>query len=200
MQLEEMKSMWKEMSHHVEKQNILTDKLIMHLTQERYNKRFNKLQIFESVGALICFAAAIFLFLNLERLDTWYLITFGVVTLLGLFLLPVVTLVKINRIKHLEISDGNYKDVLIKFHRRKKELMVTQKINTFLSIFLAIMILPVTSKIIKNRDLFSEEHIASLWIYISILLIFLFFVARWGLKGYRSVTSSAENILKELDK
>ncbi|MDB2385694.1 hypothetical protein N9V96_04405, partial [Polaribacter sp.] len=79
------------------------------------------------------------------------------------------------------------------------KLLATQKLNVFLSVFIAIAILPVTSKIFKNKNLFEATHINSLWLYIGILLTFLFFLGRWGLKSYQSVTNSAENILKELD-
>ncbi len=199
MQLEEMKSMWEDMSQHMEQQKFLTDKLIKDMTKERYTNKFSKLQLFESFGAFICFASAIYLAFNFYKLDTWYLMTFGVFTLLSLIVLPIVTLRKINNIKKLNISDGSYKEVIVKYHKSKRGLIITQKFNAYLSVALAFTVLPVTSKILNNRNLFESDHINSLWIYIGILLVFLFFLTRWGIKGYKNVTNSAEIILKELD-
>ncbi|MFZ6664211.1 hypothetical protein [Peijinzhouia sedimentorum] len=199
MELEEMKNTWLEMSRRLEKQEILTNQVIEKMTKERYVNKFSKLQIYETIGSVICYGSAIFLIINFEKLDSWYLILFGIITLLLLLVLPVLTLRKIGNMKKLNIANSNYKDVLVGFQKAKKALFFTQKMTLYLSLVLAIIILPVTSKIFKNKDLFEAAHINNLWIYIPILLIFLFFLSRWVFKGYRSVTNSAENILKEID-
>ncbi len=41
MELEEMKTLWEEMSLKVEKQQIVTDQLIMEMTQQKYKNKFN---------------------------------------------------------------------------------------------------------------------------------------------------------------
>lgn len=199
MQLEEMKSMWEDMSQHMEQQKFLTDKLIKDMTKERYTNKFSKLQLFESAGALVCFASAIYLAINFQKLDTWYLITFGVITLLALIVLPIITLRKIRNIKKLNVSEGNYKEVLVKYHKSKNDLLITQKIGVYISVVLAIIILPVSAKIMNNRNLFESDHINSLWIYSGIMMVLLFFLTKWGLKAYKNVTTSAEMILKDLD-
>lgn len=102
--------------------------------------------------------------------------------------------------KKLDIVHDNYKEVLINFQKSKKDLLFTQKITFYLSMVLAVVILPVTSKIFRNKDLFESEHINNLWIFIPVLLIFLFFLSRWVFKGYRSATNSAEDVLREMDK
>jgi|SRR5690554_6124575 len=199
MELEEMKNTWQEMSKRLEKQEILTNQVIEKMTKERYANKFSKLQIYETIASIICYGSAIFLILNFEKLDSWYLILFGIITLLLLLVLPVLTLRKIGNMKKLNIAKSSYKDVLVNFQKAKESLFFTQRITLYLSIVLAIIILPVTSKIFKNIDLFEAGHTNNLLIYIPILLIFLFFLSRWVFKGYRSVTNSAENILKEID-
>lgn len=198
MELEEMKSTWQEMTKRLNKQEILTDQIIEKMTKERYTNKFSRLQIYETIGTVICYGSAIFLIINFEKLDSWYLMLFGIITLLLLLVLPVLTLRKIGNMKRLNITNSSYKDVLVNFHKAKRALFFTQKITLYLSIVLAIIILPVTSKIFKNKDLFEAEHTNNLLIYIPILLIFLFFLSRWVFKGYKSVTNSAENILKDI--
>ena len=199
MEFQEMKSLWEDMSQKVDQQKILTDKLIIDMTQERYTNRFNKILMYESIGAVICFASAIFLIINLEKLDTWYLLACGIITLIFLLILPILVLRSIGKIKRLNIAKDNYKETLVGFYRSKKELLFTQRLGIYLSFVLALVILPVTSKILSNKDLFALEHNAKLWIYIPVLFIFLFFFSRWGYKSYKSITNSAENVLKELD-
>jgi len=199
MELEEMKTLWSEMSKEVEKQKSLTDKLIIDMTQERYTNKFNKILIYESMGAVICFAAAIFLIVNLGKLDTWYLLTLGIITITFLLLLPVLVLRSISRIKRLNIATNNYKETLVGFARAKKELLFTQRLGIYLSFVLVLVIMPVTSKIVDNKDFFTMEHSAKIWFFLPVLFIFLFFFSRWGYKCYKSIANSAEDILKELE-
>lgn len=199
MELEEMKLLWVNMSKSLDQQKILTDKLIIDMTKERYNNRFSKLQIYESIGAVVCFIFAVFIAVNLTKLNTWYLMMFGIATILLLLLLPVITLRKIHNLKSLNIQESNYKELLIKFQRSKNELLITQKINIFLSYIFVVVLLPVSSKILADKDIFEMQNINKLLICIPIMVIFLFFLSRWGYRCYKSITDSAENILKDID-
>ena len=199
MDLTEMKTLWDDMSQKIDQQKILTDKLIIDMTQERYTNKFNKIFMYEGIGAFICFASAIFITINLGKLDTWYLLTFGIITLFILLTLPTLVLRSISRIKRLNISKDNYKDTLIGFARAKNELLLTQRLGISLSFVLALIIMPVASKILNDKDFFTMEHGVKLWLAIPLLFLFLFFFSRWGYKCYKSITNSAENILKELE-
>ncbi len=194
-----MKTLWGEMSLELDRQKNLTDKLIIDMTQERYTNKFNKIFHYESIGAVVCFAFALFLIANIEKLDTWYLLVLGIFIIAFLLVLPILVLRSINRIKHLDIATNNYKETLIGFARAKKELLFTQRFGIYLNFILVLAVLPVTSKILSNKDLFTIEHSAKLWFAIPALFIFLYFFSRWGYKCYKSITNSAENILKELE-
>lgn len=200
MDLEEMKTMWEDMSKEMTQQKILTDNLVLSLTQEKYKNKFSKVELYESIGAVICFASAIWLIINFAKLDVWYLKVFATIAISLLIILPFITLKKIKGMKVLELQSLSYKETLINFQRRKRELIITQKINALVSIILAVVILPLFSKIIKGINLFDSEHINSFYIYLPILLGLLFFLAKWGIKSYQNLTKSAEDILKELDK
>ncbi|MFD0976031.1 hypothetical protein [Salinimicrobium gaetbulicola] len=199
MEFEEMKSLWTDMSQKVEKQQLLTDKLIIKMTEERYTNKFRKIYGLESLGAVTCLAGAFYILLNIQKLDTWYLLTCGIICLVLLLVLPMITLRSINRTKSLNISQRNVKETLVKFYRAKNELLFTQRLNMYLGILFALVILPVFSKIMNGKDLFIEENINDLWLFIPILLAFLFVMAAWVFRAYKNITTSAENILKELD-
>ncbi len=194
-----MKTLWGEMSLELDRQKNLTDKLIIDMTHERYTNKFNKIFYYESIGAVVCFAIAIYIIINLGKLDTWYLLAFGIFIISFLLILPILVLRSINRIKRLDIATNNYKETLAGFARAKKELLLTQRFGIYLNFILVLAVLPVASKILSNKDLFIIEHSAKLWFAIPTLFIFLYFFSRWGYRCYKSITNSAENIIKELE-
>ena len=61
MEIEELQSVWSEMSAQLEKQKKLTNELIMEMTQNRYSTKFDKLTFYETIGAVISFVMAIYL-------------------------------------------------------------------------------------------------------------------------------------------
>ncbi|MEP3380166.1 MAG: hypothetical protein ABJO28_06260, partial [Maribacter dokdonensis] len=83
MELEEMKSLWEDMSQKVDQQKVLTDQLIMDMTKERYENRMRRISVPETISALICFAAVIYLISNFNLLDVWYLQLTGVLTIVA---------------------------------------------------------------------------------------------------------------------
>ena len=89
MDLEEIQTIWSEMSDQLEQQKKLTNELIMKMTQERYRTKFDKITFYESIGAVICFLAAIYFLVNINKLDTWYLLACGIFTIAFLILLPI---------------------------------------------------------------------------------------------------------------
>lgn len=197
MELKELETLWSEMSQELETQKKLTNELIMNMTQTKYSNKFQKISTYETIGGVICILAAIFVLSQFSLLDTWYLQLCGLFTVIFLILLPVLTLNSLRRIQKLNIADGNIKDTLVSFSKAKKQLLFLQRLGIYLSFILMFTVLPVAGKIMNGKDLFVESSI--LYIYLPIMAIFIFFFARWGYGCYKSITNSAENILKELE-
>ena len=198
MELEEMKSLWSNLSKEVEQQKILTDNLIIEMTKERINSKLNKIALPEMIGALVCLAGALFILVNFSKLDTWYFITCGVFTISYLILLPIISLNSLFKMKNVSLDDTNYKQTLIKFSRNKKRYMMIQKSSIYFSLLLVFTAMPLAGKIINNKDIFIESNIW--YIYLPIMLVFLFFFSRWGIKCVNNVTQSSEDLLKDLEK
>lgn len=197
MDLEELQSVWTEMSDQLEKQKKLTHEIIMNMTQERYTNKFQKITHYESIGALICFAAAIAILLNFSNLDTWYLILCGIIALSFLLVLPVMVLRSLQRIKNINITNSSFKETLVSYSKAKRQLLFTQRLGIYLSVIFMFVSLPLASKIMKNKDLFLEPGV--LYWYLPVMALFLFFFARWGYRCYLGITNSAEDLIKELD-
>jgi hypothetical protein len=197
MELKELETLWSELSHELENQKKLTNELIMNMTQEKYSNKFQKISTFETIGAVICFAIGIYILAKFSMLDTWYLQVCGLVTVVFLFLLPVLTLNSLRRIQKINVADSNFKETLLGFTKAKNQLLFLQRLGIYLSFILMFTILPVASKIMKGKDLFLNTKI---WfVYLPIMAVFLFFFTRWGYGCYKSITNSAEDILKELE-
>jgi MFS family permease len=199
MQLEEMKNLWDEMSLKIDSQQQLTNKLIMEMTQQKFRNRFSTLSLYETSGAVICFIAATFILLNLDKMDTWYLMLCGIFSLIILIILPVLSLRAINGLKKLNLSKNSYKETLIEFSKRKKNMMLIQQFSVGISIILMWMVAPVFSKIVNGKDFFMQEHSTGLLLFYAATTIGVIFFARWGYGCYKRITASAEKDLKELE-
>ncbi|MGB5820667.1 MAG: hypothetical protein WBG90_14375, partial [Saonia sp.] len=180
MEIEEIKAVWSEMSDQLEKQKKLTDEIIMEMTQERYRNKFRTISTYETIGAVVCFAAALLILVNFNKLDTWYLISCGFVSLLFLVLMPMLVLKSLGRIKGLDIGKNNYKETLVRYTKAKKNLLMLQQFGMYGSFIFMFTVTPVFSKILSNKDFFMVER--GIWAYgfIAIMVVFLFFFARWG--------------------
>ncbi len=197
MDLEEIQTIWSEMSDQLEQQKKLTNEIIMKMTQDRYSNKFDKITFYETIGAVICFLAAIYFLVNIHKLDTWSLLACGIFTVAFLIVLPIITLGLLGKIKRMNIVKNSFKETIVGYTKAKNQLLLMQRVGIYLSFVLMFTCLPVFSKIMNNKDLFLQSKI---WlIYLPLMAIFLFFFARWGYKCYKNITNSAENILKELE-
>jgi hypothetical protein len=199
MELEEMKTLWQQMSHQLEQQKSLTDQLIIEMTQQKYAQKFNKITVYETIGAVICFVIAIAILINFNKLDTWYFMACGIFMIAYLLTLPIIVLRSLKTIKNLKIINKNYKETIVGFAKAKKQLLLVQKLGIYVNVILFLTSIPLASKLLKNKDIFLTG--GSLWkyIFIAIVAILMIFVSRWGYNCYKNVTNSAENVLKDIE-
>ena len=197
MELEELRNEWQEMSKEIEKQKILTDKLIIDMTQKKYKNKLNSISIPETIGTVICFAAATYIFMNFSLLDTWYMQLSGIFTALFCIVLPILSLKSIFGMQKINISTSNYKQSLERFAKNKKRFVLIQKVSFYLNFVLVIVCLPVAAKLMNGKDLFLESKVW-LW-YVPFGFLFLYFFSKWVFRHYKKTTQSAEELLKDLE-
>ena len=82
MELEEMKTLWAEMSAAVERQKKITDSIIIKMTRSNYRNKINKIRVPEFIGSFLCMAGAALIVFNFRQLTTWYLAVCGIVACL----------------------------------------------------------------------------------------------------------------------
>lgn len=200
MELEEMQSVWSELSDQLEKQKKLTDKMIIMMTQEKYRKKINKVAYPETIGAIICYSAVAVILFNIQKLDTWYNLLAGVLCVLILIILPMVSLKFLYGIRNIDIANNSFKETLLNYAKRKKRFQKSMKWSYYLGFILMFAIMPVTAKIVNDKDIFLGVN--STWTLVTAIpLAILFFIvfSKWTMKWYSKNVNSAESLIKDLE-
>jgi len=196
MELEEMRTLWQEMSAEIEKQKKLTDSLIIKMTQSDHRKKLDAILIPEIAGSLVCLASALYILINLQKLNTWYLLVCGIACLLVLFLLPALSIKAVYKMRSVNISANNYKQSLQQYSKGRMQFVFAQKLSFYLGAILLVAVLPVMSMLIGSKDPFMTNR---LWMCYVIMFPFFYLFSRWVFKKYIKTIRDAENILKELE-
>lgn len=196
MELEEMKGLWENMSEELDRQKLLTDKMVIEMTRQKYKDKLSQISLPETVGTIVCFAMAAYALLNFEKLDTWYLMLCGVVCVAFCIILPILSLRSINKMKQIDFQKKSYRDSLIQYAKEKDRFIKVQKAGYYLGFIFSLAVLPVAGKLMRGKDLLLD---AQLWIwYIPLALIFHFLFSKWVWKHYSSIAQGARNLLDEL--
>ncbi len=197
MEYDEMKILWDGMNQKIEEQKILTDKLILDMTKERYENKLRAISIPETIGALICFALATYIMIHFNKLNIWYLQVLGGFTIALCIIMPILSLKSIRKMTSIDISSNTYKESLIAFYRNETKFKRIQKISFYVSFLVLISAVITLGKIEKDIDVFIMTEKLKWMIPSGIGLLFIF--TQWVLKKYKKVTTSAKDILKDLE-
>jgi len=199
MELEELQSAWTQLSDELNHQKKLTNKIILDMTKQKYQNKFTTITKYETIGAFVCFAIAFFVILNFGKLDTWYLQVCGILTLLFLIVLPVMVLSTLKTIKNIDILNGSYKDNLKFYLKTKNRLLKLQQVGIAIGFVGLFFIVPVTSKIISNKNVFLTSLKTEQYVIFAITMIAMVFFCKWAYNGYLKVTRSAQELLQDLE-
>ena len=198
MEIEEMKTLWENMSQELDRQKLLTDKMVLEMTQKKYKDTLRSISLPETAGAIICFAMALFIIFNFGKLDTWYLILCGLVSIGFCVILPILSMQSIIRMKKIDVSGNSYKESLKQYAHEKRQFIKVQKTAYYFGFVFALTVLPVFGKIMKDKDFLLDSK---LWIwYIPMAVIFHFLFSKWVYRHYTSITKGAQKLLDDLNK
>ena len=195
MEFEELKSQWSEMSANVDNQKKLTDKKISTMIEMSYRDKIRKIKIWEVTGAIFCCVALIFILNGMNKLEPWYLMICGIVSVMMLILMPALSLSTLFKISSANISTNDYRQVLFDYNTRKINFINVQKLSICLGALLFVTILPVIGKLVSGKDLFKS---ATIWYIYSVGFPCLYYFATWVFKKYNSSLNKAEEILHDL--
>lgn len=198
MELEEMKTLWGTMSQELDRQKLLTDQLVVEMTQKKFDDTLTNISLPETVGTVICFAMALFGIVNFGKLDTWYLILCGIISIGFCIILPILSMKSILRMKKIDLSKSSYKESLRQYAHEKNQFVKIQKISYYLGFIFSLAVLPVAGKLMKDKDLLLESK---LWVwYVPVAILFHFLFSKWVYKFYSKATKGAQKLLDDLNK
>ncbi len=195
MELEEMKSLWEDMSLEMENQKKLTDSMIVKMTESRYHNKINRIVLPEGFGSFVCYVLVFVVIVSFHKLDNWYLRTSGIVTVLILGIMPILSFRALRSLRSVNILTNNYKESLLQHSKGKIRFVQLQKLNFYLGALLFVVVLPVMVKLFGGSDLFKTTYL--IYWYAAGFPFFYWFT-KWVFNYYTKTVSRAENILKEL--
>ncbi len=196
MELDEMKMLWGEMSAEIEKQKKLTGSLIIKMTAQDYRNKINKIFYPEAISSVVALAEIVYILINIQKLNNWYLLSCGIITVLALITLPLLSFKTIHRMKSVNILDKNLKQSLLDYSKAKLQFVFVQKLNFYLGSVLMLAILPVMGMIMAGKDFFKETN---MWLWLCVGFPFYYLFANWVFKSYKRMADAAGNILKEVE-
>jgi hypothetical protein len=195
MELDDLKNTWDNINQS-EKQPHLTPKIIDQMIQKKYNSKINKIAYPEITGIMICLIGTVFIGVNFYKLDTSFLQTAGIVSILLLVMVSVISLISLRKLNITEDVNQPYAETLKKFASQKLQFYKLQKINSTLSYLLAVTIIILLSKLFNGRDIAESKYF---WLFsFTFGYIFLLFYSKLVSKSYKKTVNQAEELLKEL--
>lgn len=197
MELDNLKNEWESATNQINKQNILTSKIIDQMTQKKFQSKIKKIKYAELIGGIVCFLTVGFIALNFNKLDTLILQLIGVLTILLLMILPLLSFLSLTQFNSADNLDKPYIEAIKQFANHKLRFQKYQKANAFLSYLLLVTIIILLPKFFYGKDITFSR---SFWIFaFSLGYIFLLFFSKWVNKIYNNSLKQAEELLKEIE-
>ena len=196
MELEEMKSLWQNLSVKVEQQETIQRELLLEITKAKFKRKIDGIHIPEIFGTVISFAYAAYLVYNFGRIDLWYNQIFAVTNIFFFIILPVASLTTICQLKSLQINHLATTDMLEQFRRAKRNFWRVQQSAVWLAGLMVLTLIPILDDIQGQAD---KSLRSEFWmIYMAAGLVFLFFFSRYVLGKYRRIMQQSEDILQDI--
>ncbi len=196
MEIDDLKNAWNELG---EKSNpkTLSNRTGLKFDSKPFRSKLSKVLIPEIIGGIICFFGASYIVLYFGRLDTFFLRSLGLVTVLLFLVLPIVSITLLFQMNKLGDLSRSYAETIKKFTKHEIRFKVFQKITIGLSFILLIATVVLLSKILNGRHVLSDKYISAA-IYAAGFL-FTYFFSRWVWRYYVGSLNKASELLRDID-
>lgn len=156
MELEQMKAIWSDMSTRLDRQQEVTDQLILKMAHEKSSSRLGRIIIAESLGIVFTAILLILLVSRFDQLDNWLTITGGIVTML-IFLLSIAMGGRIiQQARKINLVTQTYQQNLANFTALKKTLGFYKRLSIIINIVMPFFLLPVVFQLLLDKDLLQD--------------------------------------------
>lgn len=195
MELEDLKTTWKNESNSA-LQNNLTTLIINKMTQEKYHSKIKKITYPEIIGSSICVIAAGFIALTFNKLDTIILQAVGVASIIILLIISTIGVLSSQQLNMKKDLNKPYAETLKIFATQKLAFYKLQKINIILCYLLMVIIIILLPKLFGKKDITEYKYF---WLYaFSTSYIFLLLISKFVSKFYKRTLHHTEEFLIEL--
>ena len=195
MELSELKKTWDSEDNRDDAPN-LTPGIIEHISQAKYKSRLNRIMYPEISGVAICLAAAVYLALNLYRLDSPFLYVAGWLAITVLLCVSACSLLSIRQLYVPGNFEQPHAERLRLFAAQKIRFHKFQKLNILLSYLLLVATIILVAKLFGGNDISGNKYFWTLSFTGGYL--FLVFFSGFVKKYYNSNLRKMETLLEDL--
>lgn len=182
MDLEQMQSVWKDLSGQLEQQKQITDDIILKMRHGQSRSSLDRIIRLEAFGAIFSACAVVYLLKNSHRFDNWLNISALVGTIAILLFSIGIAIILIKKANKINLLESTYAQTMEDFSAFKKVLRFYKRMSIGIYFLIPLFVIPVTFVILFDKNLlddleeFQENLIASFLILpIGFWLIFKYY-------------------------
>ena len=197
MELNDLKQTWNNAGSGVPGTQTPDTALVENTRHQKYRSRLKRITIPETVGSIVCLAAALFIGLSFDKLDTTLFRGAGALSIALLAILPIISYLSTWRLSGPRSLSSPHAETLQSFAMQEIRFVKLQKLNVALSYLLMVTIIVLLPKLFNGTDVSDSKYF---WIFsFTIGYIFLLFYSKWVQKHYRQVLRQAQELLLDLE-
>ena len=194
MELDELKTNWQQLNNTSETATI-NPKIFTAMRKRKLYAGLKKIIVPEILGSAVCIAAAVYIMIHFNKLDTIAFQLTGLLTITLLLVLPILSLLSLYQLYKTSNLHQSYATALREFSTGKIKFCKLQKLNLMLSYLLLVAMVILATRIFGSNHLTESK---SFWIItISAGYIFLTFFSKWVSRSYNKTIRHTETILKD---
>lgn len=196
MELEEMKSLWSDLSLQVDKQDKIQKELLMEITKQKFRRKLDSVRIPEILGSLVCVGYAMYFLARFGDFELWYNQIFALLNIFIMIALPAASLSAIKGMRSLRLDSESQVSILDKFAKSKIRFWKVQRYGMVFGGVIMITILPPLAELNGSIEKISNPMF---WvIFIPAGLLFMYLLSRYAYKKYKGAIDSSEKMLREI--
>ncbi|MFN3997618.1 hypothetical protein [Algoriphagus sp.] len=194
MELEEMKSIWEDLSGKVENQEKIKKEELMKMTKKNYQNRLFSIYFPEILGSVICFGYAGYFIFQIGKLELPINQVLAVFNTVMMITLPTISLWTLARLNSLKITDESPSLLVEKFKKEKAFFWKFQQFNLMLSGLFVVSILPPLAELLGKKDLILEPIFWMVYVPLGLLSVYIF--GRITIRKYYKSLQEAQHLIE----
>jgi hypothetical protein len=153
MDMDKIKQIWSDMSDRLDRQEKLSNDIILSMAQQNSKNRLRKIIRFEIASSAWCLVVIAYIGMNINRLNSTISLTAGILSVMLLGAVIVLGVRFICKTNDAIKTDRSFRETLLQFNRWKKIYHTTKLIESTLGIAILISLAPVAFRLNRSVDI-----------------------------------------------